>query len=85
MGGPVWRGPHRARPHPEYLTIPVTADFFATLGVAAQLGRIFKQEDLRGGCAVVLSNKFWKGPLGGAESVVGQTLSSTITPARYGA
>ena len=64
------RGPTKA-----YLTIPVTAGFFQTLGVAAQRGRTFSNEDLRRGCAVVLSDKFWRGPLGSDPRIVGESLS----------
>lgn len=64
------RGPAKS-----YLTLPVTADFFATLGVAAERGRTFTRDDLRGGCAIVLSDKFWRGPLGADASIAGQTLS----------
>ncbi len=62
-------------PAKNYLTIPVTAGFFKTLGVAAQQGRTFRSDDLRGGCTVVLSNKFWRGPLGADPRIVGQSLS----------
>jgi putative ABC transport system permease protein len=64
------RGPTKT-----YLTIPVTAAFFKTLGVAAQMGRTFANNDLRGGCAVVLSDRFWRGRLGADPHIVGQTLS----------
>lgn len=61
------RGPTRT-----YLTIPVTAGFFKTLGVKPQLGRTFTNDDLRSGCAVVLNNKFWRGFLGSDPDIVGQ-------------
>lgn len=64
------RGPTKA-----YLTIPVTAGFFKTLGVAAQRGRTFTNGDLHRGCVVVLSDKFWRGPLGSDPRIVGQSLS----------
>ncbi|MBV9610894.1 MAG: ABC transporter permease, partial [Acidobacteriaceae bacterium] len=64
------RGPTRT-----YLTIPVTAGFFSTLGVRAELGRTFTANDLRGGCAVVLSNKFWRGPLGSDAHILTEQLS----------
>lgn len=70
--GAVLRG---RGPTKTYLTIPVTAAFFKTLGVAAQMGRTFANDDLRGGCAVVLSDKFWRGRLGADPHIVGQTLS----------
>jgi predicted permease len=62
-------------PARSYLAIPVTAEFFSTLGMPAQLGRTFSPDDLSGGCAVVLSNKFWRGPLGADPSIAGQTIS----------
>lgn len=82
------RGPTRA-----YLTIPVTAGFFSTLGVNAELGRTFTANDLRGGCVVVLSNKFWRGPLGSDAHIVGEQLSLDgrsctvvgVMPARFAA
>jgi len=64
------RGPTRT-----YLTIPVTAGFFRTLGVKPELGRTFTDDDLRGGCVVVLSNKFWRGLLGSDPQIVSQQLS----------
>jgi putative ABC transport system permease protein len=56
-----------------YLTIPVTDGFFRTLDVNAELGRTFTKKDLAG-CAVVLSNKFWRGPLGSDPHIVGEQL-----------
>ncbi|HEY3840835.1 MAG TPA: ABC transporter permease, partial [Bryobacteraceae bacterium] len=70
--GAVLRGRGRTK---SYLTIPVTAGFFRTLGVNAQMGRTFSTEDLGGGCAVVLSDPFWRGPLHGDAGIVGQTIS----------
>jgi putative ABC transport system permease protein len=64
------RGPARS-----YLTIPVTADFFRTLGVQAERGRTFTRNDLRAGCAVVLSNQFWRARLSADPRIVGQALS----------
>ncbi|MBV8811321.1 MAG: ABC transporter permease, partial [Acidobacteriaceae bacterium] len=64
------RGPTKT-----YLTIPVTAGFFKVLGVPPQLGRTFSNNDVRGGCAVVLSNNFWRGPIGSDPRIVGQSLS----------
>ena len=40
-----------------------------------EAGRTFTPEDLRDGCAVVLSDKFWRGPIGGDPAIVGQSLS----------
>lgn len=62
-------------PAKDYLTIPVTDGFFDTLGIPAKLGRTFKSADLRGGCAVVLSDGFWRGPLRQDPRIVGQSLA----------
>jgi putative ABC transport system permease protein len=64
------RGPART-----YLTVPVTADFFQTLGVSAERGRTFTSNDLRGGCAVVLSDSFWRARLAADPRIIGQALS----------
>ena len=64
------RGPAKA-----YLTIPVTGGFFDTLGVGAELGRTFRRDDLSGGCAVVLSDKFWRAHLEANPRILGQALS----------
>src|SRR5581483_10982180 len=61
IGADTWAQPPAAvltgrGPTKTYLTIPVTAGFFKVLGVPPQLGRAFTENDLRGGCAVVLSN-----------------------------
>ncbi len=61
-------------PAKDYLTIPVTAGFFDTLGIPASFGRTFKSADLLGGCAVVLSDRFWRGPLRQDPRIVGQSL-----------
>src|SRR5262249_52442334 len=64
------RGPAKS-----YLTVPATAGFFATLGVAAKQGRTFTDDDIRGGCAVVLSGPFWRSPLSAAPSYVGPAVT----------
>jgi putative ABC transport system permease protein len=58
-----------------YMTLPVTADFFGTLGVPAQRGRTFTPDDLGGGCSVVLTDKFWRVALASDSKIVGQSLS----------
>jgi putative ABC transport system permease protein len=80
LGAATWAGRTGAvltgrGPAKSYLTIPVTADFFGTLGVLAQLGRLFNSADLRGGCAVMLSDKFWRGTLASDPKIVGESLS----------
>jgi predicted permease len=54
----------------------VGAGFFGVLGVAPLDGREFTtDEDVRGGPAVVIiSDRFWRGVLGGEPDVVGRTL-----------
>ena len=60
MGNKVWRqGSHSTT----LLAVQVTQDFFKTLGVHAELGRTFNATDASEGCAVVLSNKFWRSKL----------------------
>ena len=52
--------------------LPVSVDFFSTLGVPAALGRTFQDADLARGCSVVLSHKFWHSTLGGQRGAIGQ-------------
>jgi predicted permease len=59
----------------ELLVIPVSASFFDTLGVHAVLGRTFTQDDERRGCAVVLSDAFWKATLASDRAIIGQSLT----------
>lgn len=55
----------------------VSADFFAVLGVAPALGRVFTPaEDTPGGRhAIVLSHGFWLRQFGGQRDVLGRTLT----------
>lgn len=68
----VLTGGGRAR---GYLTIPVSGDFFGTLGVPAALGRTFTPAGRGAGCAVVLSHAFWRDELNADRSVIGTSLS----------
>lgn len=54
----------------------VTANFFSVLGVSPALGRSFlPEEEVQGGPrAVVLSDAYWRGRLGGDPDILGQTL-----------
>jgi predicted permease len=63
------RGPART-----VASLPVSVDFFSTLGVPAALGRTFENADLAGGCSVVLSHKFWQATFGGQRNAIGQSL-----------
>src|SRR6184192_3719268 len=55
----------------------VSGGFFAALGVHAQIGRLFTEQDDQKGCGssgVVLSHGFWQARLGGQPGVIGQTI-----------
>jgi predicted permease len=54
----------------------VTANFFSVLGVSPALGRSFlAEEEVQGGPrAVVLSDAYWRGRLGGDPDILSQTL-----------
>jgi predicted permease len=56
----------------------VSGDYFPTLGVAAEAGRLFTPDDDVRGCAapgVVLSHAFWRREFGGNRNVVGQPIT----------
>ncbi len=55
----------------------VSGDFFRTLGVRSETGRLITTADDRRGCAgvAVLSHSFWQDRFAGAESAVGSTIS----------
>jgi predicted permease len=70
----------RLRGTPEHVVgIPVSGDFFSTLGVEAAYGRTFAPADAGDACAAVLSDGFWLGKLGGA-NIVGHTLTVNDRP-----
>src|SRR6184192_2594112 len=55
----------------------VSGGFFDALGVHAQIGRLFTEQDDQKGCGspgVVLSHGFWQARLGGQPGVIGQTI-----------
>src|SRR5215208_2219253 len=55
----------------------VSGDFFNTLGVRPELGRVLTRDDDRKGCgspAAVVSHAFWKREFGGDPSAVGRSL-----------
>jgi predicted permease len=62
------------------LSVPATAGFFSLLGTPAAQGRTFEEDDLRNGCAVVLSHRFWSSHLGGSPDVIGSTISLDDKP-----
>src|SRR5918998_595452 len=56
----------------------VSGDFFSTLGVRPELGRLLGPDDDRKGCGAsgaVVSHAFWKREFGGDPSAVGRSLS----------
>ena len=56
----------------------VSGDFFNTLGVRAELGRVLNKDDDRKGCGspvAVVSHAFWRREFGGDAGAVGRTLS----------
>jgi predicted permease len=56
------------------LILPAGVDFFATLGVSAQMGRTFSQADLGNSCTLVLSHAFWQEKLGEPRDIGDQSL-----------
>src|SRR5436853_136474 len=65
----------------------VSGGFFAALGVHAQIGRLFTEQDDQKGCGspgVVLSHGFWQARLGGQPGVIGQTFMLAARPAATG-
>jgi predicted permease len=72
----------------------VSGDFFSTLGLTTERGRLLTSEDDRPGCGAgpaVVSHAFWRTALGGRESVIGDTLTLHgqpftvvgVSPARF--
>src|ERR687889_797578 len=56
----------------------VSGDFFDTLGVRPQLGRVLNRDDDRKGCGspvAVVSHAFWQREFGGDPAVVGRTVA----------
>lgn len=60
----------------------VTGNFFSTWGVRPVRGRFFGPPDDRPGAprVAVLSHRFWKAQLGGAESTIGESLTLDGSP-----
>ena len=61
----------------------VTGDFFQTLGVTAQLGRVLGPGDDQKGCGApgaVLSHGLWQARYGANQGVIGQTISLDNRP-----
>ena len=61
----------------------VSGNYFQALGIRAVAGRLFSPEDTAtpgGPPAVVVSYRFWKGRLAGADDVIGRTLRVNDRP-----
>ena len=60
----------------------VSGDFFSTLGVRPEVGRLITKADDFRGCppVAVLSYGFWQNEYGGVPSVIGKTISLERTP-----
>lgn len=74
-----WDYSNFAKPgEPAYRALGVQAsgNFFATLGIAPSMGRVFNPDDDRPGHndVIVASEKFWREKLGGDPSVVGSVI-----------
>ncbi|HLH01306.1 MAG TPA: ABC transporter permease [Bryobacteraceae bacterium] len=71
-GGRVWKDRGVSK---TVLITPATGDFFRTLGVQAEIGRIFTPQDEAAGCALVLSHGFWRDKLGARSDIIGRALT----------
>jgi predicted permease len=61
----------------------VSGDFFTTLGITAERGRVLTADDDRRGCGTgpaVVSHGFWQTYFGGRDSVIGSALSLSGRP-----
>ena len=67
----VWKNGNKAS---TVLALPVTVEFFRVLGVQAQLGHTFTAADEQRGCAVTLSNEFWRTKLLANPGAVGSSM-----------
>jgi putative ABC transport system permease protein len=57
-----------------FVSVPVSTNFFDTLGVMPERGRTFLPSDTSESHVVVISHGFWQRRFGGRADVVGQTL-----------
>jgi putative ABC transport system permease protein len=61
----------------------VSGDFFRSLGITPEQGRLFTADDDRRGCgagAAVVSDAFWRSHLGGREAAIGSVLTVLDQP-----
>ena len=71
----IWHGSGH-----QVLAIPATGNFFALLGISAEVGRTFGPGDLQHGCSVVLAHSFWQTELGAPKDIVGSALVLSDKP-----
>ena len=60
--------------------ISVAGNFFHVLGISAELGRTFTNEESRTGGVVLLTHAYWKSQFGGDRSIVGKTITLNDKP-----
>jgi predicted permease len=60
--------------------ISVAGNFFHTLGISAELGRTFTNEESRTGGVVLLTHAYWHSQFGGDRSIVGKTITLNDKP-----
>jgi predicted permease len=60
--------------------ISVAGNFFHVLGISAELGRTFTNEESRTGGVVLLTHAYWKSQFGGDRGIVGKTITLNDKP-----
>ena len=60
--------------------ISVAGNFFHVLGVSAELGRTFTNEESRTGGVVLLTHAYWKSQFGADHGIVGKTITLNDKP-----
>ena len=76
-GGQILTGHGPAR---NVLAMPAGIDFFSLLGVAPELGRTFRPDDMNAGCTVVLRHRFWQAAFSGQPNILGQHIQLNERP-----
>ena len=60
--------------------VPVAGNFFRVLGISAELGRTFTEEEERTGGVVLLTHLYWRREFGGDRGIVGETITLNNRP-----
>ncbi len=60
--------------------ISVAGNFFHVLGISAELGRTFTNEESRTGGVVLLTHAYWKSQFGADRNIVGKTITLNDKP-----